>query len=118
MLPGRRKKLWRGQKRFCNCVVAIRSPIGRMNESLNGRVRAEFYIFLGAAAAGLAILAARKRTPYYYGLAIAFAIYVLYDLAQQMQVDFQEGLRSVLFLSATVITVVATWGLYVSRYKP
>ena len=39
-------------------------------------------ITLEAAVAVLAILAARKRTPYLYGLAFTFAIYVLYDLAR------------------------------------
>ena len=39
-------------------------------------------ITLEAAVAVLAILAARKRTPYLYGLAFPFAIYVLYDLAR------------------------------------
>ena len=69
-------------------------------------------ITLEAAVAVLAILAARKRTPYLYGLAFTFAIYVLYDLAQLAQVDVEEGVLSVLFLIATVSALVAVWGLY------
>jgi hypothetical protein len=69
-------------------------------------------ITLEAAVAVLAILAARKRTPYLYGLAFTFAIYVLYDLARLAQVDVEEGVLSVLFLIATVSALVAVWGLY------
>jgi hypothetical protein len=69
-------------------------------------------IILEGAVAILAILAARKRTPYLYGLAFTFAIYVLYDLAQLAQVDVEEGILSVLFLIATVSALIAVWGLY------
>ena len=69
-------------------------------------------IILEAAVAILAILAARKRSPYFYGLAFTFGIYVLYDVARMMQINVQEGLLSVLFLIATVSALVAVWGLY------
>jgi hypothetical protein len=49
-------------------------------------------IILEAAVAILAILAARKRSPYFYGLAFTFGIYVLYDVARMMQINVQEGL--------------------------
>lgn len=69
-------------------------------------------IILEVAVAVLAIMAARKRTPYLYGLALTFGIYVLYDLARIMQVNVQEGILSALFLLATVSALVAVWGLY------
>jgi hypothetical protein len=69
-------------------------------------------IILEAAVAMLAILAARKRTPYLYGLGFTFAIYVLYDLARLAQVDVEEGFLSLLFLIATLSALVAVWGLY------
>lgn len=69
-------------------------------------------IVLEAAVAVVAILAARKRTPYLYGLAFTFGIYVLYDLARVMQINVQEGILSALFLLATVSALVAVWGLY------
>jgi hypothetical protein len=69
-------------------------------------------IILEAAVAVLAFMAARKRTPYLYGIAFTFAIYVLYDLARLMQIDVQEGLLSVLFLVASASALIAVWGLY------
>jgi hypothetical protein len=69
-------------------------------------------IILEAAVAILAVLAARKRSPYFYGLAFTFGIYVLYDVARMMQINVQEGLLSALFLIATVSALVAVWGLY------
>ena len=69
-------------------------------------------IILEAAVAILAVLAARKRSPYFYGLALTFGLYVLYDVARMMQINVQEGLLSVLFLIATVSALVAVWGLY------
>ena len=69
-------------------------------------------IILEAAVAVVAILAARKRSPYFYGLAFTFGIYVLYDLARVTQINVQAGILSVLFLLATVSALVAVWGLY------
>jgi hypothetical protein len=69
-------------------------------------------IILEAAVAILAVLAARKRSPYFYGLAFTFGLYVLYDVARMMQINVQEGVLSVLFLIATVSALVAVWGLY------
>jgi hypothetical protein len=69
-------------------------------------------ITLEAAVAILAVLAARKRSPYFYGLAFTFGIYVLYDLARLMQVNVEEGVLSVLFLVATVSALISVWGLY------
>jgi len=72
-------------------------------------------IILEAAVAILAVLAARKHTPYIYGLAFTFSAYVLYDLARLTHVEVREGLLSVLFLLATISALVAVWGLYRQR---
>jgi hypothetical protein len=69
-------------------------------------------IVLEAAVAVVAILAARKRSPYFYGLALTFGIYVLYDLARKMQINVQEGVLSALFLIASLSALVGVWGLY------
>jgi EamA domain-containing membrane protein RarD len=69
-------------------------------------------IILEAAVAVIAILAARKRSPYFYGLAFTFGVYVAYDLARKMQINVQEGLLSALFLLASLSALVAVWGLY------
>jgi hypothetical protein len=69
-------------------------------------------IILEAAVAVVAILAARKRSPYFYGLAFTFGIYVFYDVARMMQINVQEGLLSVLFLIASASALVAVWGVY------
>jgi hypothetical protein len=72
-------------------------------------------IALEAVIAVLAILAAQKQRPYLYGLALTFAIYVLYDLARFMSWDVQQGILPALFLAATVAALVAVWGLYKER---
>ena len=69
-------------------------------------------IVLEAAVAIIAVLAARRRKPYLYGLAFAFGAYVVYDLARLLHWDVQEGILSVLFLLATVSALFAVWGLY------
>lgn len=69
-------------------------------------------IIVEAAVAILALLAARKHTPYIYGLAFTFGAYVLYDLARLTNVDVQDGLLSGLFLLASLSALVAVWGLY------
>jgi hypothetical protein len=46
-------------------------------------------IILEAAVAVVAVLAARRRNPYIYGLAFTFGAYVLYDLARLLQWDVQ-----------------------------
>jgi hypothetical protein len=69
-------------------------------------------IILEAAVAVLAIMAARKRTPYLHGLAFTFGIYVLYDIARVMHINVQEGILSALFLLATISALVTVWGLY------
>jgi hypothetical protein len=69
-------------------------------------------IVLEAAVAIIAVLAARRRKPYLYGLAFTFGAYVVYDLARLLHWDVQEGILSVLFLLATVSALFAVWGLY------
>ena len=65
-----------------------------------------------AAVAILAVVAARKGKPYAYGLALTFAIYVLYDCARLWGLAVQEGVLSVLFLLAAVSALIAVWGWY------
>jgi predicted Na+-dependent transporter len=72
-------------------------------------------IVLEAAVAIIAILAARKQRPHLYGLALTFAIYVLYDLARFLGWNVEHGVLSGLFLAATVSALVAVWGLYKER---
>jgi len=69
-------------------------------------------IVLEAAVAVIAVLAARKGKPYVYGLAVTFAIYVLYDLARLLRWDVEGGALSALFLLATISALIAVWGLY------
>ena len=69
-------------------------------------------IILEAAVAIIAVLAARKGRPYFYGLAFTFGAYVVYDLARMLQWNAQEGVLSVHFLLASLSALVAVWGLY------
>jgi hypothetical protein len=69
-------------------------------------------IILEAAVAVVAVLAARRRSPYIYGLAFTFGAYVLYDLARLLEWNVQGGLLSGLFLLATITALIAVWGLY------
>lgn len=69
-------------------------------------------ILIEAAVAVLAVLAALKGRPYLYGLALTFAIYVLYDLGRLEGWNVGEGVLSVLFLIASLSALVAVWGLY------
>jgi len=72
-------------------------------------------IVLEAAVAVIAVLAARRRRPYLYGLAFTFAAYVLYDLARYLRWEVEGTLLSWLFLAATVAALYAVWGLYRDR---
>jgi hypothetical protein len=69
-------------------------------------------IVIEAAVAILAVLTARKRNPYAYGLALTFAIYVLYDCARLAGLEVREGVLSALFLLASISALVAVWGWY------
>ncbi len=73
-------------------------------------------ILIEAAVAVVAVLAALKARPYLYGLALTFAIYVLYDLARLEGWNVGEGVLSVLFLIAALSALIAVFGLY--REKP
>lgn len=73
-------------------------------------------ILIEAAVAVVAVLAALKARPYLYGLALTFAIYVLYDLARLEGWNVGEGVLSVLFLIAALSGLIAVFGLY--REKP
>ena len=68
------------------------------------------------AVAIVTVLAAVKGRPYLYGLALTFAIYVLYDLGRLLGWDVEKGILSVLFLVASASALFAVWGLY--RDKP
>jgi len=72
-------------------------------------------IILEAAIAGIVILAARDGRPYMYGLAVTFAVYVLYDFARLLRWDVEGPVLSGLFLIATVCALAAVWGLYRDR---
>jgi hypothetical protein len=59
-----------------------------------------------------ALAAARRGRPSLYGLAVTFALYVVYDGARLLHVDVEQGLLSGLFLLASVSALIAVWGLY------
>jgi hypothetical protein len=69
-------------------------------------------ILIEAAVAVVAVLAALKGRPYLYGLALTFAIYVLYDLGRLEGWNVGEGVLSVLFLIAALSALLAVFGLY------
>jgi hypothetical protein len=69
-------------------------------------------IALELAVAVVAMLAAVKGRPYLYGLALTFAIYVLYDLGRLFGWNVEKGILSVLFLMASASALYAVWGLY------
>jgi hypothetical protein len=69
-------------------------------------------ILIEAAVAVLAALAALKGRPYLYGLALTFAIYVLYDLGRLEGWNVGEGVLSLLFLIASLSALIAVFGLY------
>lgn len=69
-------------------------------------------IALEVAVAVIAALAAAKGRPYLYGLALTFAIYVLYDLGRMLGWNVEGGILSLLFLVASASALVAVWGLY------
>jgi hypothetical protein len=72
-------------------------------------------IALEVAVALIAVLAAVKGRPYLYGLALTFAIYVLYDLGRLLGWEVEKGILSVLFLLASASALFAVWGLYRDR---
>ena len=72
-------------------------------------------IALEAAVAIIAALAASQGRPYLYGLALTFAIYVLYDLGRLLDWPVEKGILSVLFLVASASALIAVWGLYRDR---
>jgi len=72
-------------------------------------------IALEAAVAVIAVLAAFKGRPYLYGLALTFAVYVLYDLGRMLGWNVEKGVLSVLFLAASASALYAVWGLYRDR---
>jgi hypothetical protein len=53
-----------------------------------------------------------KGRPYLFGLALTFAIYVLYDLGRLLGWNVEGGILSVLFLVASASALFAVWGLY------
>ena len=69
-------------------------------------------IALELAVAIIAVLAARERRRYLYGLAFTFAVYVLYDTARLLEWHTEGGMLSWLFLLASASALYAVWGLY------
>lgn len=69
-------------------------------------------IALEIAVAIVAVLAALKGRPYLYGLAVTFAIYVLYDMGRLLGWDVHTGILSLLFLLASASALYALWSLY------
>jgi hypothetical protein len=69
-------------------------------------------IALEVAVAVIAVLAASKGSPYLYGIALTFAIYVLYDPGRLLGWIVEGGILSVLFLVASASALYAVWGLY------
>jgi hypothetical protein len=72
-------------------------------------------IALEVAVAVIAALAASKGRPSLYGLAVTFAIYVLYDMGRLLGWEVEKGIHSVLFLVASASALIAVWGLYRDR---
>ncbi len=72
-------------------------------------------IILEATITAIVVLAARDGRPYMYGLALTFAVYVLYDLARFMKWDVEGPLLSGLFLIATLSALASVWMLYRDR---
>ena len=72
-------------------------------------------IALEVAVAALAALAAYRKRPYLYGLALTFGIYVLYDLGRLLGWNVEQGILPVLFLVASASALFAVWGLYRDR---
>jgi hypothetical protein len=72
-------------------------------------------ILIEAAVAAIALLAAVKGRPYFYGLALTFGLYVIYDLGRLLEWNVQEGALSILFLVASFSALIAVWGLYRER---
>jgi hypothetical protein len=69
-------------------------------------------IALEVAVAVIAALAASQGRPYLFGLALTFAIYVLYDFGRLLGWNVEGGVLSVLFLVASASAPFAVWGLY------
>ena len=69
-------------------------------------------IALEVAVAVVAMLAAVQGRPYLYGLALTFAIYVLYDAGRFFGWNVETGILSALFLLASASALFAVWGLY------
>jgi hypothetical protein len=69
-------------------------------------------IALEVAVAVIAALAAMKGRPYLFGLALTFAIYVLYDLGRLLGWNVESGIPSALFLLASASALYAVWGLF------
>jgi hypothetical protein len=58
------------------------------------------------------LLAIRKGKFYGYGFALTFAIYVVYDLANQFHFAISANLLVVIFFIATVSALYSIWELY------
>jgi hypothetical protein len=53
-----------------------------------------------------------RGAPTSTGLALTFAIYVLYDLGRLLGWNVEKGILSVLFPLASASALFAVWGLY------
>ncbi len=69
-------------------------------------------IVIEAAVAVVALLTALRGKRYALGLAVTFAIYVLYDGARLAGIEVRGGILSALFLVAAVSALIAVWGWY------
>ena len=69
-------------------------------------------IGLEAIIAFLFLLLAVKGRTYMYGLALAFVIYIFYDLARLLAWNLSEGTLTISFLIATLGALYSAWHLY------
>jgi hypothetical protein len=72
-----------------------------------------FSILLEAVIVLIALFIAVQRKKFYgFGFALTFAIYVLYDLANQFHLAIAQNLLILVFFVATVSALYSMWMLY------
>ena len=61
------------------------------------------------------LLAVGRKRLYGYGFALTFAIYVVYDLANQFHFAIAQNLLILVFFVATLSALISIWTLYRSE---
>ncbi len=60
----------------------------------------------------IAILAGMRGTPYAYGFALTYGLYVFYDLSKLYDLPIPSGPITILFFVATLGALWGIWGLF------